>query len=62
MGDVSKPLSGDDDVRNSGAVEIVNESSGIGSLLWTILIALAGAGVIVGVIAGYVRIRRKWSE
>lgn len=62
MGDVSKPLSGNDDVQNRGAVEVVNESSGISSLLWTILIALAGAGVIVGVIAGYVRIRRKWSE
>lgn len=40
--------------------DLAGQKSGSGGILWTIVIAVAGAAVIVGAIAGYVRFKKKW--
>lgn len=57
----SSPL-GDTGMQEITDADIAGRKSGISGLLWTILISVAGAGIIVGAIAGYVRMKRKWSE
>lgn len=42
--------------------DLAGKKSGQNGILWTIVISVAGAGVIVGAIAGYVKLKRKWTE
>lgn len=40
--------------------DLAGKRSGLSGILWTILISVAGAGVIVGAIAGFVKLKRRW--
>lgn len=42
--------------------DLAGKKAGQNGILWTIVISVAGAGVIVGAIAGYVKLKRKWTE
>lgn len=42
--------------------DLAGRKSGFGENLLIIVISLAGAGMIVGAIAGYVKLKRKWTE
>ena len=52
---------GDNDAQESTDTDAADRKTGSSSLLWTILISVAGAAVIVGAIAVYARIKRNWS-
>lgn len=42
--------------------DLARKKSGLGGIFWTLVISVAGAGVIVGAIAGFVKLRRNWTE
>ncbi len=42
--------------------DLARKKSGLGGIFWTLVISVAGAGVIVGAIAGFVKLRRNWKE
>lgn len=42
--------------------DLARKKSGLSGILWTLVISVAGAGVIVGAIAGFVKLRRNWTE
>lgn len=52
----------DDAAPESGDDGKAGEGSRMRDIFWTILLSMAGAGIIVGGIAVYVRIRRNWEE
>lgn len=52
----------DDTAPESGDDGKAGEGSRMRDIFWTILLSMAGAGIIVGGIAVYVRIRRNWEE
>ncbi len=42
--------------------DLAGKRSGFSGIVWTILISVAGAGAIVGAIAGFVRLKRNLVE
>ncbi len=60
--DDAAPEGSDDAAPESSDDGEAGEGSRMRDIFWTILLSMAGAGIIVGGIAAYVRVRRNWEE
>lgn len=59
---LASPPAGGKGVQEITDADVAGNKSGIGEIVWTIVISLGGAGVVVGGLAAYVKMKGHWTK